>query len=119
MKRLQGKVAIVTGSSQGIGAAVALGFAAEGARVCVNYVSCAEGARRVAEQISGAGGEAIIVKADVSQAPDVAHLVQATQEAFGAIDILVNNGAFLLFASAEGDFITGQCLNVDGGWALY
>jgi 3-oxoacyl-[acyl-carrier protein] reductase len=250
--RLKDKTAIITGSSQGIGEAVALAFAAEGARVCVNYYSYAQGAESVVARIRAQGGQAIAVQADVSQADEVARMVQTTRNAFGPIDILVNNaaiyprcawqdmteeawdrimdtdlkgqflcakavsdemcarrtgkiinvssvtylvgmknlvhyisakggvvgltralarelgeynvcvncvipgailvprelevapdqeatyamlmerqaiqrrgvaqdmvGAFLLFASSEGDFITGQCLNVDGGWALY
>jgi len=89
--RLKDKVAIVTGSSQGIGAAVALAYAAEGARVCVNYYSYAEGAQQVVQRIRAQGGEAIAVQADVSQADQVQRMVRATREAFGPIDVLVNN----------------------------
>ena len=93
--RLKDKVAVVTGSSQGIGEAVALAFAAEGAKVCINYHSCATGAQQVAEWIRAMGQEAIVVQADVSQAEQVQSMIQTTRNAFGPIDILVNNaGAY-------------------------
>ena len=93
--RLQDKVAIVTGASQGIGEAVALAFAANGARVCVTYHTYVRGAEQVVARIQAQGGEAIAVQVDVSRGDQVARMVAATRKAFGPIDILVNNaGAY-------------------------
>jgi len=91
--RLKDKVAIVTGSSQGIGAAVALGFAAEGAHVCVTYYSYREGGEHVVQQIRAMGRRAILVELDQSQADQVERMVAATRQSLGPIDILVNNAA--------------------------
>lgn len=91
--RLKGKVAIVTGSSRGIGRAVALAFAREGADVVVNYVKSEESAEEVASSIVKMGRRAIAVKADVSNLEDVKSLVKRTLKEFGRIDILVNNAA--------------------------
>ncbi len=93
--RLEDKVAIVTGSSRGIGKAIALAFAWEGAKVCVNYVSSEHKAREVVEKIKTKGGEAIAVKADVSKLDEVKGLVDRVVDAFGTIDILVNNAAVM------------------------
>jgi 3-oxoacyl-[acyl-carrier protein] reductase len=90
-RHLDGKVAIVTGASRGIGRAIAERFAAEGARVVVNYVAGTPNAEAVVDAITGRGGEAIAVRADVSRADDVQVLVAATLDRFGRIDILVNN----------------------------
>jgi len=94
-RHLGGKVAIVTGASRGIGRAIAERFAAEGARVVVNYVAGAAGANAVVDGIIGRGGDAIAVQADVSKADDVKKLVDATMERFGRIDILVNNAGVM------------------------
>jgi 3-oxoacyl-[acyl-carrier protein] reductase len=94
-KHLEGKVAIVTGASRGIGQAIAERFAAEGARVVVNYVAGAAKADAVVEGITKRGGEAIAVRANVSQRADVDALVQATLDRFGRIDILVNNAGVM------------------------
>ena len=94
-RHLDGKVAIVTGASRGIGRAIAERFAAEGARVVVNYVAGASLANAVVEGIVQRGGEAIAVRADVSRASDVAALVAATMERFGRVDILVNNAGVM------------------------
>jgi len=91
MGELTGKVAIVTGASKGIGAGIAKGLAAAGAAVVVNYASSKEGADRVIADITGKGGKAIAVKADVSKATDVRRLFDETKKAFGSLDVLVNN----------------------------
>ena len=91
--RLKGKVAIVTGSSRGIGRAIALAFAREGADAVVNYVRSEESAKEVASSIVKMGRRAIAVKADVSNLEDVKSLVKRALKEFGKIDILVNNAA--------------------------
>ncbi len=88
---LEGKVAIVTGGSRGIGRAIAEDLAAHGARVVVNYVSSAAAAEEVVAEIKSRGGEALAVQADVSQIEEAQHLVQAALDTFGQIDIIVNN----------------------------
>jgi 3-oxoacyl-[acyl-carrier protein] reductase len=93
MSTLSGKVAIVTGASRGIGAAIALRLAAEKANVIVNYVSNKEKALEVVEKIQQSGGQAIAIQADVSKAEDVKRLFQEAVEKFGGLDILVNNAA--------------------------
>ena len=98
-RRLDGKVAIVTGSSRGIGKAIAERFAAEGARVTVNYASNEREADEVAGRIRRAGGEAISVGADVSKAADVNELVRATVDQFGRVDVLVNNAGVMFTKS--------------------
>ena len=89
--RLKDKVALVTGSSQGIGRAIALSFAGEGAAVAVDYRSHSEEAEAVVEQVEGSGGRALAVRADVSDPGDVKNLVRETVEEFGRLDIMVNN----------------------------
>src|SRR5882757_2845909 len=101
MSELTGKVAIVTGASKGIGAAIAKGLAAGGASVAVNYASSREGAERVVAEIVAKGGKAIAVEADVSKAADVQRLFAATKKAFGALDVLVNNAGVYLFQPIE------------------
>jgi 3-oxoacyl-[acyl-carrier protein] reductase len=91
MSKLSGKVAIVTGASKGIGAAVAKSLAASGASVVVNYASSKEGANKVVEAIKAAGGKAIAVKGDVSKAADARAVVDAAIKTFGRLDVLVNN----------------------------
>jgi len=91
--RLSGKVAIVTGSSRGIGRAIALAFAKEGADVVVNYVRHEDRAKEVASKITEMGRKAVIVRADVSNIKDVQRMVETTLKKFGKIDILVNNAA--------------------------
>ncbi|QKG55762.1 glucose 1-dehydrogenase [Hymenobacter sp. BRD128] len=97
MSKLKNKVAIVTGASKGIGAAIATYFAAEGAKVVVNYASSKEGADRVVQGITDNGGTAISVQADVSSEADVSRLFAETKAAFGTLDILVNNAVFQQF----------------------
>jgi 3-oxoacyl-[acyl-carrier protein] reductase len=101
MSELRGKVAIVTGASKGIGAAIAKGLAAVGASVVVNYASSREGADRVVAEIVGKGGKAIAVEADVSKAAAVQLLFDQTKNAFGSLDVLVNNAGVYRFAPIE------------------
>ena len=91
MSDLKGKVAVVTGASKGIGAAIAKGLSAAGAAVVVNYSSSKEGADRVVADINANGGKAIAVKGDVAKAADMRRLFDETEKAFGTIDVLVNN----------------------------
>ncbi|UPK69832.1 SDR family NAD(P)-dependent oxidoreductase [Chitinophaga filiformis] len=101
MKRLENKVAVVTGASKGIGASIAKYFAAEGAKVVVNYASSREDAEKVVKAISDAGGKAIAVQGDVSDAADISRLFEATKDAFGSLDILVNNAGIYQYAPVE------------------
>jgi 3-oxoacyl-[acyl-carrier protein] reductase len=98
---LQGKVAIVTGASKGIGAAIARSFAAEGASVIVNYSSSKAGADKVVAEIEKAGGKAVAVQGDVGKAADVKQIFAEAHEAYGATDILVNNAGVYQFAPLE------------------
>ena len=105
---LDGKVALVTGASRGIGRAIALKLAAEGAKVAINYAGNTVKAEEVKAEIEKNGGEAILVQADVSDAAAVEAMVNATVEAFGQIDILVNNAGItrdgLLMRMKDEDF---------------
>src|SRR5882724_4477268 len=91
MKKLEGKVAVVTGASKGIGASIAKHLAAEGASVVVNYASSKEGADRVVDEIAKRGGTALAVQANVAKKTDIERLFAGTKKAFGRLDILVNN----------------------------
>lgn len=91
MKRLEGKVSIVTGASRGIGRGIAVRLAQEGAKVVINHRGSAEGAEETARLIREAGGEALVVQADVSRMDEAQRLVQETISAFGQVDVLVNN----------------------------
>lgn len=91
MTHLSGKVAIVTGSSKGIGAGIALRLAADGASVVVNYSRNADDAQTVVDKIVAAGGKAIAVKANIANPAEIQPLIDAALEAFGRLDILVNN----------------------------
>ncbi len=93
--RLNGRVTIVTGASRGIGRAIAKRFAKEGAKVVINYNHSRSQAAKLLREIQGAGGEAIIVKADVSNPRDVKRLVKKAVEAYGRVDVLVNNAGVL------------------------
>jgi 3-oxoacyl-[acyl-carrier protein] reductase len=101
MGKLTNKVAVVTGSSKGIGAAIAKGLAAEGAAVVVNYSSSKEGAERVVSEIKAKGGKAVAIQGDVSQAKDIQRLFAETRKAFGRLDVLVNNAGVYEFAPLE------------------
>jgi 3-oxoacyl-[acyl-carrier protein] reductase len=101
MAKLTGKVAVVTGASKGIGAAIARRFGAEGANVVVNYVTDKAGAEQVVRDIESAGSKAVTVKANVADAKDVDRLFTEAKKAFGKIDILVNNAGVYEFKPLE------------------
>jgi 3-oxoacyl-[acyl-carrier protein] reductase len=99
MSKLDGKVAVVTGASKGIGAAIAKALAKDGAAVVVNYASSRTGADAVVAAITAAGGRATAVQADVSNAAQARGLIEAAVKAFGRLDILVNNSGIYEFAA--------------------
>jgi 3-oxoacyl-[acyl-carrier protein] reductase len=99
--KLNGKVAVVTGASKGIGAEVAKHLAAEGAAVVVNYASSKAGADKVVAEIHRTGGKAVAVQADVSNPDDIQRLFAETLRAFGRLDVLVNNAGVYEFAPLE------------------
>lgn len=99
MGKLQGKVAIVTGASKGIGASIARHFAKEGAAVVVNYATSKEGAERVVDDIKKEGGSAIAVQADMSKPEDIRRLFAEAKKTFKTVHILVNNAGIYRFAS--------------------
>ena len=101
MKKLAGKVAVVTGASKGIGASIAEHLAAEGASVVVNYASSKARAESVVKRIHEKGGNALPVQADVSKPDDVKRLIAETEAAYGKLDVLVNNAGIYEFAPLE------------------
>lgn len=101
MAKLDGKVAVVTGASKGIGAAIAKALAKNGAAVVVNYASSKAGADAVVEAITSAGGKAVAVQGDVSKASEAQGLIEAAVNQFGRLDVLVNNSGIYEFASIE------------------
>jgi 3-oxoacyl-[acyl-carrier protein] reductase len=98
MSKLTGKVAVVTGASKGIGAAIAKALAAEGASVVVNYASSKSGADETVREITLKGGKAVAVRGDVSQATEAQGIIDAAIRGYGRIDILVNNSGVYEFA---------------------
>ena len=121
--RLQGKVAIITGSATGMGKATALAFAREGAKVVINYSRSEKEAKETLAEVKAVGTEAILVKADISKADEVQALVDRTMAEFGRIDILVNNAGFTRFIPlADLDAMTEDiwdrtlAVNVKGPW---
>src|ERR1700742_3813043 len=101
MGKLTGKVAVVTGASKGIGAAIAKELAAQGASVVVNYASSKEGADKVVAEITKAGGKAIAVGGSVAKAAEIDSLFAETKKTYGKVDILVNNAGVYSFAPLE------------------
>jgi len=101
MSKLAGKVAVVTGASKGIGAAIAKALAAEGAAVVVNYASSKSGADAVVESITKAGGKAVAAAGDVSTVAGAQGVVEAAIKAYGHLDVLVNNSGVYEFAAIE------------------
>jgi len=99
--RLANKVAVITGASKGIGAAIAKQYAAEGAAVVVNYSSSKAGAEQVVAEITSAGGKAVAVQANVAKQADITELFNQAIKAFGRVDILVNNAGIYEFAPLE------------------
>jgi 3-oxoacyl-[acyl-carrier protein] reductase len=101
MKKLEGKVAIVTGASKGIGAGIARQLAAEGASVVVNYSTSKKGADIVVEEITKAGGKAVAIGANVAKKAEIEKLFAETKKAYGRLDILVNNAGIYEFLPLE------------------
>lgn len=101
MKKLENKVAIVTGAGKGIGAEIARTLGAEGATVVVNYASATADAKRVVDAIVAGGGRAVSIQADVSVPADVERLFAETKERFGRLDVLVNNAGRYGFGPLE------------------
>ncbi|HJP62422.1 MAG TPA: glucose 1-dehydrogenase [Mucilaginibacter sp.] len=101
MKKLENKVAVVTGASKGIGAGIAKDLAAAGASVVVNYASAKEGAEKVVAEIISNGGKAVAVQGDVSNSADIERLFAEATKAFGTVDILVNNAGIYKFVGIE------------------
>ncbi|MBW1825177.1 MAG: 3-oxoacyl-ACP reductase FabG, partial [Deltaproteobacteria bacterium] len=116
--KLMGKVALVTGASRGLGKAIALQLAKEGAQVVVNYAKSAEKAREVVDAIQSAGGNALTMQTDVSNFEEVEKMVDAIYEKFGRIDILVNNAGVnrdeLLISMEKEDWNTVISTNLGG-----
>jgi 3-oxoacyl-[acyl-carrier protein] reductase len=100
-QKLSGKVAVVTGASKGIGASIALHLASQGAAVVVNYASSRDGADRVVGEITGNGGRALAVQANLAKESDVRRLFAETKRAFGRLDVLVNNAGVYDFAPLD------------------
>lgn len=100
-QKLNGKVAVVTGASKGIGAAIAKALAAQGAAVVVNYASSKDGAERVVADITASGGRATAVQANVSRSEDADRLIAQAIQSYGQLDILVNNSGVYAFGPIE------------------
>jgi len=118
MKHLEGKVAIITGASRGIGRKVAEQLADLGAKVIINYSSSPDKAEEVVKEIQDKGGEAIAIQADISQIGDIERLFLETISAFGKVDILINNAGIMinkpLTEVTEADYDKQFSVNVKG-----
>jgi 3-oxoacyl-[acyl-carrier protein] reductase len=101
MSDLRGKVAVVTGASKGIGAAIARALSAAGAAVVVNYSSSKDGAERVVAEIAAKGGKAVAIQGDVVKPAEVTRLFDETKKAFGRLDVLVNNAGVYKFVPLD------------------
>src|SRR5262249_5475970 len=99
--KLNGKKAVITGASKGIGAGIAKEFAREGASVVVNYASSKQDADRVVDEISKAGGKAVAIQGNVAKKADVDRLFADAEKAFGKIDVVVNNAGLYEFVPLE------------------
>lgn len=99
--KLNGKIALITGASKGIGAGIAKAYANEGAAVVVNYASSREGADKVVQEITAAGGKAVAIQGNVGNVADVKHLFEEIVKTYGKLDILVNNAGVYRFAGIE------------------
>ena len=122
MNGLQDGVAIVTGGSRGIGAAIATRLASEGMRVLISYASRSDAAEEVAARIAEAGGEAVITAADVRQSDDCDRLVKTAVDSFGRVDVLVNNAGIthdgLLVRMSDDDFEDVLATNLTGAFRM-
>ncbi len=101
MKKLENKVAVITGASKGIGAGIAKSLAEAGAAVVVNYASAKDGAEKVVAEIVNNGGRAVAIQGDVAKVADVERIFNETEKAFGKADILVNNAGVYKFGAIE------------------
>jgi glucose 1-dehydrogenase len=122
MTRLKDRVAVVTGSSSGIGQGIAVRFAQEGARVVVDYVGHAEGADQTLDAIQKAGGQAVVCQADITSMQDVRKLIDTAWQTYGGCDILVNNAGMEKKADfwevTEGDYDKVLAVNLKGPFFL-